>query len=221
MNWIMEERLEETSVVVADLFKKMESTVTAYGPGAVKVHRRVDGTAFFPGGTGLWRGLEPQGAAPSHFPRSPIMILGHNFDKVAGLEASCVRRVEVMGGATWLILLRYLETAKVDKLECFFTNVFVGLQPVKSPGKVIAGEEYFEQCRAFLRQQIARVKPRLVATLGKPAEKQYLLSGCGTPHVALVHPMYPFTLGRDGEKCAAIVASEAAKLRKALDALTS
>lgn len=217
----MEDRLEETPAVVDYLFKKMESTVTAYGPGAVKVHRRVDGTAFFPGGIGLWRGLQPHGDAPSNFPRCPIMILGHNFDKVAGLEASWVRGVEVMGGATWLILRRYLETAKVDKLDCFFTNVFVGLQPVKSPGKVIADKEYFEQCCAFLHQQIARVKPRLVATLGIPAEKQYLLSGCGIPYVALVHPMYPFTLGRDGEGCAAIVASEAAKLRKALDALTS
>ena len=72
------------------------------------------------------------------------MILGHNFDKVAGLEASWVRGVEVMGGATWLILLRYLEAAKVNKLDCFFSNVFVGLQPVKSPGKVAAGKEYFE-----------------------------------------------------------------------------
>ena len=217
----MEEQLEETAVVVADLFNKMETSVTAYGPGAVKVHRRVDGTAFFPGGIGLWRGLEPQGVAPFHFPRRPIMILGHNFDKVAGLEASWVRRIEVMGGATWLILLRYLETAKVDKLECFFTNVFVGLQAVKSTGKVTAGEEYFQQCRAFLHKQIARVKPRLVATLGKYAEEQYLLSGCGTPHVALVHPMHPFTLGRKGERCAEIVANEAAKLRKALDTLTS
>ena len=216
----MEEQLEETPVVVADLFNKMESTVTAYGLGAVKVHRRVDGTAFFPGGIGLWRGLEPHGDAPPIFPRRPIMILGHNFDRIAGLEASWVRGVEVMGGATWLILRRYLETAKVDKLDCFFTNVFVGLQPVKSPGKVIADKNYYEQCRAFLHAQIARVKPRLVATLGIPAEEQYLLSGCQTPYVPLTHPMYPFTQGRNGEKCAAIVVSEAAKLRKALDALT-
>jgi hypothetical protein len=147
------------------------------------------------------------------------MILGHNFDKVAGLQASWVRGVELMGGATWLILRRYLEAAKVDKLDCFFTNVFVGLQPVRSPGRVIADAEYYEQCRAFLVRQIVRVKPRLVATLGIPAEEQYLLSGSRAPYVPLVHPMYPFTLGRNGDQCAAIVASEAAKLRKALDAL--
>jgi hypothetical protein len=215
----MEEQAEETYAVVADLFNEMETTVTAYGPGAVRVHRRVDGTAFFPGGIGLWRGTQPHGAAPPHFPFHPIMILGHNFDKVAGLEASWVRGIELMQGATWLVLRRYLEAATVDETECFFTNVFVGLQPIKSPGKVIAEEEYFVQCRAFLHRQIARVKPRLVATLGIPAEHQYRLSGCQTPFVSLAHPMYPFTLGRNGEKCAAIVASEAAKLRDALDVL--
>ena len=88
----MEEKLEATAVVVADLFERMESTVTAYGPGAVKVHRRVDGTAFFPGGIGLWRGLEPYGDALPNFPRRPIMILGHNFDKVSGRVLSRQQR---------------------------------------------------------------------------------------------------------------------------------
>ncbi len=87
--------MEATSAVAADLFIKMESTVTAYGPGAVKVHRQVDGTAFFPGGIGLWRGLEPHGEAPLNFPSQPIMVLGHNFDKVAGLEASWTRGIEL------------------------------------------------------------------------------------------------------------------------------
>jgi uracil-DNA glycosylase len=148
------------------------------------------------------------------------MILGHNFDKVAGLEASCKRGIELMNGATWLILRRYLEEADVDFSECFFTNVFVGLQPVKSPGEVIADKTYYEQCRTFLNWQIEKIEPRLVATLGIPAEEQYRARNCLTPYVSLVHPMYPFTLGRNSERCAAIVATEAAKLRKALDALT-
>jgi uracil-DNA glycosylase len=33
---------------------------------------------------------------------------------------------------------------------------------------MIARREHFEQCRAFLHHQIARVKPRLLATLGIP-----------------------------------------------------
>ena len=217
----MKVQSEETCFVVADLFKEMDSTVSAYGPGAVKAHRLVDGTAFFPGGIGLWRGLKPYGEAPPKFPRHPIMILGHNFDKVAGLEASWARGVELMDGATWLVLRRYLDAARIDMTDCFFTNVFVGLQPVKSPGKVIASAEYYEQCRAFLVRQVERVEPRLVATLGVPAAEQYLLSGSQAPHVSLVHPMYPLTLVRNGDKCAAIVANEAAKLRKALDALTA
>ncbi len=70
----MEAQTRETAVVVADLFTKMECTVDAYGPGAIKVARRVEGTAFFPGGVGLWRTLEPWGVAPLLFPRSPLSL---------------------------------------------------------------------------------------------------------------------------------------------------
>jgi uracil-DNA glycosylase family 4 len=208
-----------TETVISNLFETMERTVKSYGPGAVKVHRRIEGTAFFPGGIGLWRGLDPYGEALFGFPTSPVMILGHNFDKVAGLEASWKRGVEKMAGATWLILRRYLQTAGVDESECFFTNVLVGLQPLKSPGKMVADDDYYEECRTFLHEQIRLIKPRLVATLGKPAKAQYLLSACDTPYVGLVHPMYPFTLGRNGDKCAEIVVAEAAKLRDAINEL--
>jgi len=201
--------LEDAEVVVADLFLEMESTVTAYGPGAIKVMLRIDGTAFFPGGLGLWRGLEKHGTPPVKFPRFPIMILGHNFDKVKGLADSHKRGIELMNGSTWRILRRYLEVAEISKSDCFFTNVFVGLQPIKS------------QCRAFLLRQVERVKPRLIATLGIPAAEQYHLSGCKAPIVELHHPSYACAKGSDGPECASIVASEAAKLRRKLDTLSA
>jgi len=121
----MKRQLKESAVVVADLFREMELTVTAYGPGAVRVGRVINGTAFFPGGTGLWRGVQPRGESPSYFPASPVMVLGHNFDKVAGHEGSCKRGIELMNGPTWHVLLRYLERAGVEPSDCFFTNVFV------------------------------------------------------------------------------------------------
>jgi uracil-DNA glycosylase family 4 len=217
----MKHQLEKTEVVVADLFQDMESTVTAYGPGVIRATRLVDGTAFFPGGIGLWRGLEPHGETPFFFPKSPIMILGHNFDKVAALEASWLRGIGLMDGPTWLVLRRYLEAAEVDKLDCFFTNVFVGLQPIRSIGNMVAAEEYKEQCRTFLHKQIKRVKPRIVVILGIPAAKQFHKIGCQTPSVQLNHPYYAFAKGRDGEECASIVVSEAAKLRRALNTLNS
>lgn len=215
----MEEQPEKTDVVVSDLFEEMESTITAYGPGAIKAFRRVDGTAFFPGGIGLWRGLEPYGDAPFYFPQSPIMLIGHNFGTVKQLEDSWVCGIEPMNGLTWRILRRYLEMANVAKTVCFFTNVFVGLQPIRSKGEMAASDEYKSQCRTFLHKQIKRVKPCLVAILGIPAAEQYLLSGCKVPFIELYHPSYPCRLGSNGEECASIVASEAAKLERALEAV--
>jgi uracil-DNA glycosylase family 4 len=212
----LEAQTRETAVVVADLFTKMESTVDAYGPGAIKVTRRVEGTAFFPGGIGLWRTLEPWGVAPLLFPRSPLMILGHNFDKVAGLEASSQRGIELMNGATWKILRRYLEAAMVEPSDCFFTNVFVGLQPIKATGPMMASEKYEEQCRTFLHEQIKIVRPFLVVTLGVPAAEQYNLSGCIAPVVSLDHPYYAYAKGCHSKECTAIVAHNASKLKGAL-----
>ena len=97
------------------------------------------------------------------------MFLGHNFDKVAVLEKSYSRGIERMDGPTWLVLRRYLQMAKVDEADCFFTNVFVGLQPKRSIGTMVADDEYRRKCRVFLQKQIDRVRPRFVATLGKHA----------------------------------------------------
>jgi hypothetical protein len=80
-----------------------------------------------------------------------------------------------------------------------------------------ASELFKEQCRAFLHYQIKKTKPCLVAILGIPAGEQFHLSGCITPHVELNHPSYAFQCGRDGEKCAGIVADNARKLRVALE----
>jgi hypothetical protein len=215
----MQEKAMETADVVANLFTQMEATVSAYGPAAIKLTKRIEGTAFFPGGIGLWQTLKPRGTAPLLFPGAPIMVLGHNFDKVSGFEASRRNGIEPMERGTWLILRRYLQAARVDETDCFFTNVFVGLQPFKAIGEMKAGDLYEEQCRKFLANQIEIVKPRLVATLGKPATTQYALSGIKVPSVSLNHPSYACMKGPGTKECSEIVVSEGAKLRKALDDL--
>jgi hypothetical protein len=72
----MEEQPEKTEVVTDNVFREMESTVTAYDDSVIRieterlridVRRFVDGTAFFPAGIGLWRGPHPGGDAPSIF----------------------------------------------------------------------------------------------------------------------------------------------------------
>jgi hypothetical protein len=214
----MGEQPEKTESVVGKLFEEMETTVTAYCPGAVKVGLRVEGTSFFPAGIGLWRDSEPRGKAPIDFPKFPIMILGHNWGTVRELKQAHRNGTDGMLSPSWKCLLRYLGAAEVDPEDCFFTNVFVGLQPEKSKGKMCASEEFKTQCRAFLHKQIETVKPRLVATLGADAADQYRQSGCPTA-VELVHPGHAcagYTSQEDREN---IIKNEAKKLRDALDLL--
>jgi hypothetical protein len=216
----MTERLEEASVVLKDLADEMRAAITAYGPGAIPVTQPVNGTAVHPGGTGLWRGLLPWGENPFYFPSAPVEFLAHNFGTVRSHALSCERGIEPMNGPFWLVLLRYLEEANVDPMDCFFTNVFTGLQPHKAKGEMVASDEnkdkYKQQCRDFLCKQVNRVKPRLVAILGTFAAEQYQLSGCKYPYVELDHPLYGYSKGRYGKECASIVTRNAIKLRKAL-----
>jgi hypothetical protein len=61
----------------------MNEIVTDYGElvrTGETVDRLIEGTAFFPGGTGLWRGDRYGGPIPEFFPERPVMFLGHNFD---------------------------------------------------------------------------------------------------------------------------------------------
>lgn len=209
---------EKTSVVVNKLFQEMKDTVTAYGPGAVQVGLRVEGTSFFPAGIGLWRGSEPHGIAPADFPRSPILILGHNWGTVAELERTFRRGIDNMNLPAWRCLPCYLEGSRVDKMDCFFTNVLVGLQPTLANGRMLATEEFYKECRTFLCKQIRIVKPRLVAILGQDAAKQYRKSGCLTPFVELDHPSSACA-GYNAKERVAIIAEQARKLRNALEAL--
>jgi hypothetical protein len=234
---LMEEQPEKTEVVIDRLFREMESTVTAYGPGAIQIEaeririgakRFVGGTSFFPAGIGLWREDHPHGPAPEYFPRSPIMILGHNWGAVHELAGAHALgwdgRADGSFGPTWNYLRRYLEAAKhlkadkVDETDCFFTNVFVGLQPCQAVGRMNAGRKFKKQCRAFLCKQIEIVKPRLVATLGAEAREQYAISRCTIQSVALLHPSYVsrhYPAGRRDLKAA----GEGAKLGAKLDTL--
>jgi hypothetical protein len=146
------------------------------------------------------------------------MILGHNWGAVH--EFADAHRVgsDPMNGPTWRCLQLYLESANVCTIDCFFTNIFVGLQPDRSQGRMNASEEFKTQCRAFLFKQIDIVKPRLVAILGQDAANQYHQSGCPTPSVDLRHPGW-VCAGYNAGTCDLNVAEAAARLRGALDDL--
>jgi hypothetical protein len=224
----MAERLETTHSVLRKLSDGMRA-ITAYPdvnmPGGFRsmeyardrfrFQGYIDGTSFFPAGIGLWREKSPA-AAPEFFPESPLMILAHNWGAVHEFETAHINATDPMNSPSWECLLEYLDAARVGTSRCFFTNIFIGLQPDRSLGTIRASKEFKKQCREFLVQQIEIVKPCVVATLGQASARQYQLSKCETPSVALVHPSYVRRHYKKDER-KNIVAGEAAKLAEKLD----
>jgi len=139
----------------------------SYPEGVVKPADRLAGTAFFPGGAGLF------GAAPGKplppMPDGGILVVGYNFDSEAGFARSLARSAENVNGPTWRPLLAVLARANMDPRACFFTNAYMGLKA----GRVATGEfpgardaDFVQRCRAFMLEQLRVTQPRLILTLG-------------------------------------------------------
>jgi len=154
--------------VVDRLFTKMDELVPAalYPDHVLQIPGRINGTAFFPGGSGL--DLEERDQRAIEFPFGGVMLLGHNFDSESGFQNSLQRGKEKLSSGTWRSLIALLRAAEVPLEHCFFTNAFMGL---------CAGSNSFDYhgrdnhrfrtaCLSFLRAQIELQRPRLVVTLG-------------------------------------------------------
>ncbi|PLS79573.1 MAG: hypothetical protein CYG59_12535 [Chloroflexi bacterium] len=141
--------------------------VAPYPKGVVPVPKQIAGTAFFPGGSGLW---QPNGSdVLPHFPVGKVMVLGHDFHSEIGYHQSLAKCGENLKGPTWRNLLKLLREADIEPEQCFFTNAYMGLRAGsnttgKFPGAYDA--DFVERCRSFLAEQIAVQQPRLILTLG-------------------------------------------------------
>lgn len=135
--------------------------------GVLPVPEAIRGTAFFPGGYGLFVS-EPGGELPS-FPFGGVMVLGHDFHSEIGYRRSLAQDCESLSQPTWRNLLRLLAQAAIPTADCFFTNFFMGLRQGTITTGVFPGsksEPYVEYCRRFLLRQLEVQRPRLVLTLG-------------------------------------------------------
>src|SRR5690349_18686141 len=110
--------------------EKLFTQLSQFGPypiGVVPVPGRIAGTAFFPGGAGLWDAQV--GKRLPRFPLGGVMVLGHDFDSVRSFNKSYAAGTEVerLGdgryrtGATWRNLLPVLKGAGIAFDDCFFT----------------------------------------------------------------------------------------------------
>ncbi len=141
--------------------------VAPYPKGVVPVPEQIPGTAFFPGGSGLWQATGSDVLPP--FPFGKVMVLGHDFHSEIGYHQSLAKRGENLKGPTWRNLLRLLSEAGIEAGQCFFTNAYMGLRAGsnttgKFPGAYDHG--FVERCQSFLAEQIAVQQPRLILTLG-------------------------------------------------------
>lgn len=175
--------------VVQQLLAEMQDIVTNYHPSvrptAPTLAGLIGGTAFFPGGSGLWRGVEARGPMPTMFPDAPVMFVGHNFDSIPAYGKAFDNGGGV-GSEFWRRLLAILAGASLVPEKCFFTNALMGLKPGSATGPMPSIRGYKEQCAQFLEQQVKIVRPLAVVALGVKAER--FISHLDQPIMKCRHP---------------------------------
>jgi uracil-DNA glycosylase len=151
---------------IEELFVLLEQ-FESYPDGVIQIPGRIPGTAFFPGGLGLWN-TQPN-APPPPVPVGGSLIVGHNFDSEAGFHRSFHHAGENLKGATWRNLLAFLKQVGIAPEQCFFTNAYVGLRAGNHAMGAFAGArdpEFVCWCRNFFLEQLRFIQPRLILTLG-------------------------------------------------------
>ena len=141
------------------------------------VPEMLSGTAFFPGGTGLWLG-KSLSEAPPNLPPMPIgkvMILGNDFCQSPSGHQEWLEKDPYadVNTTTWQNMRPHFSEAGIQLEDCFFTNAYMGLRPecgpFKGPSPGAKDREFVQRCESFLNTQIEVQKPRLILALGKHA----------------------------------------------------
>ena len=130
----------------------------------------MNGTAFFPGGDGLWK---PKVGDNPEFPFGGTLVLGSDFGDVAWydkqFETDSTWRDE-SNGATWRGLLSLINLAGIERSSLFCTNAWPvlreGDEPVKGGIPGAADPGFTERCIAFFRTSVDLMKPSLIVPLG-------------------------------------------------------
>jgi hypothetical protein len=204
------------------LWNSIRDCVSPYPAGVCDVPAPIPGTAFFPGGLGVWVEKGSKTPAPA-FPRGGIMVVGQDFNSVEAYKKALEKETEVGVSPTWRELEKVLHQAQVPLDRCFFTNVYMGLRAGgKETGRFPGARdrEFVGRCIAFFKKQLADAEPRLIPTLGTeplrvlagtvlPITAPRTVAGCvdiypsvQLPHgeatvVALTHPsFYHVNVGR-------------------------
>lgn len=148
------------------LFAEMQEMIGDYPEGTVPVWARLRGTAFFPGGSGLWRPTDSDHLPPMS--EGGVMVVGQDYYTKAGY-LEFLRTGQELNTQTWRELRQLLAAAHLAEERCFFTNAWMGLRSEgRATGQYAGARDrgFTRRCAAFLEHQIAVQRPRVVLTLG-------------------------------------------------------
>ncbi|SMP80307.1 hypothetical protein [Noviherbaspirillum suwonense] len=163
--------------IAAYLFNKL-ATLAPWPAELLPVPTLVDGTAFFPGGAGLWQ--------ESSATTSPdIMVIGQDFSTFAEHADMLAGQSRDIDSKTWVNFRALASTTGLDLCRCFFTNAVMGLRAYGSsegpnPGYHRGNLEFMQRSQEFLSLQISVLRPKLILVLGLRAA--VVLSAC-TPEL--------------------------------------
>ena len=156
----------------AEQLWQQHGRVGPYPDGVLPVPEPIRGTAFFPGGFGLWR---PNPAEPlPQMPVGGVMVLGQDFHSEEGYRASRELGQERMTLPTWCNLFKLLDRAEISAEDCFFNNAYMGLRAGRATTGKFPGardKAFVGRCRNFLAEQLKVQRPRLILTLGSYAPR--------------------------------------------------
>lgn len=147
-----------------DTLRVSLQSVAPYPKGVLELPKPIQGTAFFPGGDGLYKEL-----GPLIFPVAGIMVLGHDFHSEDGYKRSFKLGGERLTDPTWRNLLLLLREAQIPLNDCFFTNFYVGLREGTATTGVFPGAKdkaFVARCQSFFLKQVEVQRPKVILTLG-------------------------------------------------------
>jgi uracil-DNA glycosylase len=130
----------------------------------------MNGTAFFPGGDGLWKPLPGDDLA---FPIGGALILGSDFGDVVWYDTQFEHDVayrQEIGGATWRGLLKLVDLAGILRTELFCTNGWPclreGNDSVKGGIPGARDRDFTARCVDFFRFTLKQMRPAIIVPLG-------------------------------------------------------
>ena len=122
---------------------------------------------FFPGGNGLWQGVDA-----IQLPVRGVLVLGSNFGSLRKFvnEGKLVVPDE-RDNRTWRPLRKIVEDSGIDVEECFFTNAWPFLHHgdsnlARDIANWLGDPGLMDSCRRFFKVILAEIMPRMIIALG-------------------------------------------------------